>query len=71
MKISHPSHPFWKLARLSIVCITAIAFLALNYNQGLVPKDFGTVLGILTSLGVFDYIKKQITHYPEEDNASN
>ncbi len=70
-KLSEPSHPIWKILRLAVLCIAAIAFLSLNYKHGLVPKDFGTVVGLLTSVGAFDYIKSILTKKAAENEGSN
>jgi len=59
--LADPKHPIWKILRLTVLCITGIVVLHLNYKNGLVPKDFGTIVSLLTSVGLFDYFKSKLT----------
>ena len=64
--MSDPKHPIWKILRLGVICITATIMLHINYINGLQPKDLGTIVGILASTGLFDYIKTTLTNKPTE-----
>lgn len=55
-----PKSPIWPLVHQIIVAIVLIAFLKLNYN-GWDERDWNTLVGVLTAVGLLDGAKSVAT----------
>lgn len=58
--------PVWSILRLAIVGAFLLGFLALNYRNGLVPADLGTIAGVLAALAAFDRAKTVLTEHTKD-----
>ncbi len=66
--ITAPDHPIWKILRLAVICVTLVFMCSFNYKNGFDVKDIGTIVTVLISTGVFDQVKRKITHPTTGDN---
>lgn len=67
MPLPEASHPVWRLARHTVICITLATLLTLNYEK-FDNRDFGTILSVLAAGLGFDKIKDVVAK--TKDSAS-
>jgi hypothetical protein len=54
--------PFWPLARVAVLSLSAGFLLTVMYQNGFDPKvDFLTILGLVLTVSGFDAVKRSLT----------